>query len=413
MQQIIVDFGTLDFSDPSSLRFVVYGVVLVLLLVAGALAARRSRRRGDKSGSGGFLTLATAFALIALMLEFFKPKVPLRIFGYGLALVLGFLSGIYLAQWRARRAGEDAANIPHLGLLALIGGVVGARAAFVFEQFIKDPALAPRTVREVLDVPSGGLIYYGGLVLATALVLVFLAAKRLPARRFLDIVAPSVMVGLAFGRLGCLLNGCCFGAMARPDWAIGTRFPMYSKPLVKLDGRTNPYSAGTEAPSPPYARQMELARKTGRPDWLPDPRLTSENGRPVPPREFTGEQIAIAESTHSHPLKPAQMLGIINGMMLAGILIALGRLRTREGQVFGLMLVLYPITRFLLELIRADNGHDVARGVLTHNQYTSIFTVVAGIVFLAALRLFPASAGPSAPARAGAPADRTRQSERA
>ncbi len=322
-------------------------------------------------------------------LKFLGLEISLRIFGYGLAMVFGFLTGIFLAQWRARRAGENPEHIAYCGMLALIGGVVGARIAYVIENyryfFPKSGSVSDGMV-EILNITSGGLIYYGGVALATIVVLIFLRAKRLPIRRFLDILAPSLMIGLAFGRVGCTLNGCCYGGPCRADWPLAMRFPMYSKPLIKLDGRDNPYSASTEAPSPLFANQ--LTKKI----IYPDSRLLDKYGNLIPPRNFTPKQIRVAETIRSRPAKPAQPLGIVNALLLAGILLAFSRLRTREGQVFALMVVLYPITRFLLESIRADNGHNLARGILTHNQYTSIFLTIIGIVLWMVLRKLPASA---------------------
>ncbi|MDY6913967.1 MAG: prolipoprotein diacylglyceryl transferase [Planctomycetota bacterium] len=317
---------------------------------------------------------------------------PLRVYGYGLMLVLGFLSGIYLARRRARRVGEDPDVLTHCGLLALIGGIVGARAAFVIEQreFYADASPA-----EIFNVTSGGLIYYGGLLLATAAVLAYLWLKRLPARRHLDILAVSIMVGLAFGRAGCTLNGCCFGGRCSDDWALGMRFPMYSKPLLKFDGRENPYSSGMHAPSPLFEHQRQMPG-----ELEVDPLLLDSAGRLIPPRDFTARQIEIAEASWSNPVKPAQPLGLVNALVIAAVLGGFYRLRKREGQVFALMLILYPITRFVLELIRHDNPHQLLAGVLTHNQYTSLAMFAVGVVLWLVLRRLPASAGPTRSERA-------------
>ena len=331
--------------------------------------------------------------------DFLGLQIPLRIFGYGLAMVLGFMTGIYMAQLRAQRAGESPEPIGYCGLLALVGGIIGARIAYVVENyryFFPEHGGASSGLAEMLNITSGGLIYYGGVALATILVLAFLWAKQLPIRRFIDIVAPSLMIGLAFGRLGCLLNGCCYGSLCRPDWPLAMRFPMYSKPLVKLDGRDNPYSLSTEAPSPAFASQLKNHV------IKPGPWLTYDTGNLIPPHNFTPEQVHIAESMRSQPVKPAQLLGILNGLVLAAILLAFGRLRRREGQVFALLAILYPTTRFLEELIRADNTHNVARGILTHNQYTSIILTMVGIVFWLILYRVPASAGPTLAGRLAA-----------
>ena len=439
--------------------------------------------------------------------EIFGLGIPLRVYGYGLMLVLGFLVAIYLAQWRARRGGENPENMAHVGLLALVGGIVGSRAAYIIEKWDQQFADLANPVGAMFDVTSGGLIYYGGVVLAVALVLLYLRVKRLPARRCLDMVAVSMMVGLAFGRAGCLLNGCCYGAQCQPDWSLGASFPLFSQPLLKFDGRDNPYSVDTKGPSPVYAHQLNKARisppealvnQADRGKILSDrqfhahravhaPRflhgaLTNDqtamwadpntigvmqmafgaaagsdgqldaaeweralaagdgllrgsehwdeaiysdrnrNGRlsfeeashylaerrtrfdvDVDGRLSQAErraanevlqtdQLALAAATHSLPVKPAQLLGLINALVLTGLLSLFYRLRSREGQVFALMLILYPITRFVLEIVRDDNAHDITAGVFTHNQYTSMALTTIGIVVWLSLRYLSASA---------------------
>lgn len=130
------------------------------------------------------------------MLRIFGGQVALRVYGYGLMLVLGFLCGIYLAQWRARRTGENLDAVMACGILSLIGGVVGARIAFVIEKW-QEFVRAPNTLAAMLDVSSGGLIFFGGVVGAILLAAGYLAVKRLSIRRYFDLIAVSLMVGLA------------------------------------------------------------------------------------------------------------------------------------------------------------------------------------------------------------------------
>jgi len=465
--------------------------------------------------------------------DVFGMSLSLRIYGYGLMMVLGFLTAISVARWRAKRNGEDPDVMTQVGILSLIGGVLGARLAYVIQHWDTQFAKA-HSLGNILNITSGGLIYYGGLVLASLVVLVFLLVKRVPIRRHLDIVTVSLMIGLAFGRAGCLLNGCCYGGPCGKDWALGTEFPMYSEPLVKLDGRDNPYSLGQEGPSPVFQHQLELRAKalaaenrTDKPGLVglegedlrdkiltfppqlvnlvradaltSDPSGRTRMLRVHPPRELHGkldrnqlpvvhrskedtrkafdalagrdklldrdewrtgladgtgllagsehwgeaiyfdgpeirkrdgmvsfdefrayaiarrdalakrfnadtdaanaylqaDEIALARETHAMPTKPAQVLGIVNALLLAVILSLFYRLRKREGQVFALLLVLYPITRFLLEAIRDDNPHELMEGVLTHNQYTSLAMVLGGIILFVLLRKMPASCGPT------------------
>ncbi len=322
------------------------------------------------------------------MLQLGNWRIPLHIYGYGLMLVLGFATALYLARWRARRMGENPEVLTHCGILALVGGIAGARIAYILQHWdtyfssTADPLVA------IVNISSGGLIYYGGLVLATVMVLIYLRLKKLSIRRTLDILAVSLMVGLAFGRAGCLLNGCCYGVAAADNAPLAMRFPMYAKPLVKLDGRDNPFSEKTEMPSPPYAHQMDQYR------IHPDPNLLDAQGQLIPPRDFTDEQIVLAEASHSHAVLPAQVLGIVNALLIAALLMLFYRHRTREGQVFALLLMLYPITRFVLESLRDDNPHHVLSGVLTHNQYTSLGMLVVGTAMMLLLQRAAASAGP-------------------
>jgi len=320
-------------------------------------------------------------------LEILGLRIPLRIYGYGLMLVLGFLTGLYLAQWRARRAGENPEQLNYCGILALLGGVLGARLAYVVENWTEFAGEGFDSFLAVLNVTSGGLIYYGGFVLATALVLAYLRIKRLPIRRYLDILAASLMIGLAFGRVGCLLNGCCFGQRCRADWPLAMRFPMFSKPLIKVGGnKNNPFSDATVSPSPVYASQMALRDEPVRPDAS-----LVRDGQLIPPREYTPRQVAIAEASWSQPVKPAQPLAIVNALLLAGVLTVFYRLRRREGEVFALLLILYPITRFLLEGIR---GQHRLIGGWTHNQFTSLAMLILGVIMWLALLRLPPSAGP-------------------
>ena len=356
-------------------------------------------------------------------IELFGLSLTPRIYGYGLMLVLGFLSGIWLAHWRAKRMGENHETVTVVGILALVGGIIGARLAFIIQNWgqFKNKGLT-----SILDVTSGGLIYYGGVLLGTLMVVCYLWRKRIAVRRYLDIVAVSLMVGLAFGRAGCFLNGCCYGGQCDGDWPLATQFPMYSRPLLKFDGRSNPFSLGTQGVSPVYAHQLEqraiALHRQGKKDSLalaatqkfdglinPDPKLLDKSAMsrfieytrdgkkafaPVlpllSPDSLSDEQIHIASASRSLPVRPAQALGFFNALLIAALLCLFFRHRRREGQVFAVLLIIYPITRFLLEGIRRDTALHFG---MTHNQYTSLATVAAGIIMLFVISKFPPSAG--------------------
>lgn len=334
--------------------------------------------------------------------ELLGIPLPLHIYGYGLMMVLGFVCGIQLARRRARRFGEDPYTISTLGLLALAGGVVGARLAYVIEkwdEFRPLPGSGRSTFWAIANINSGGLIYYGGVGLATAAILWYLWRRRLPVRRYLDIIAPSLLIGLAFGRAGCLLNGCCFGGPCRHDHALSMHFPYAAKPLVKVDGKSNVF--GGAAVCPVFAHQVATGRLPAGelPTWLLADTPHSDKGAPAgravlkSPGNLTDQQAQRALLLRSLPVRPAQVYGICNALLLACILLCFSRLRQREGQVFAVMLVLYPITRIVLESIRGDNPHSLLAGQLTHNQWVSLAMAGVGVAGWFLLRLVPPGGG--------------------
>jgi len=388
--------GQLDFG------ICVYVLCFASTFAVGAhLAAWLLRRSGARPAETVVEVLVNVSVLLAIIgallmiVDVAGYSLPLRVHGYGLALVIGFLLAVYVAQRYARRTGESPQHVLHIGLLALVGGIGGARLAYVIKYADRFFA-AERPIVEILNVTSGGLIYYGGLILATALVLMYLWRKKLPVRRYLDIVTVSLMIGLAFGRIGCTLNGCCYGARCRADWPLAMRFPMYCKPLIKLGGRPgNPFPSSLDSPPPVYEHQLLTGQVSPDPRLI-DKELTARTGelQLIPPHALNAEQVAIAAHERSAPVKPAQPLGVANAAILAILLAAFYRLRRREGQVFAMLLILYPITRFVLEMIRDDNSHDVVHGLLTHNQYTSLAILGMGVIMMLLLQKMPASAGP-------------------
>jgi phosphatidylglycerol:prolipoprotein diacylglycerol transferase len=79
---------------------------------------------------------------------------------------------------------------------------------------------AGKPFSEVFMIQNGGLVYYGGLIGAAVAAFIYLAWKKLPLWKILDILAPSAALGSVFGRLGCLMNGCCFGHPCDLPWAV-------------------------------------------------------------------------------------------------------------------------------------------------------------------------------------------------
>src|SRR5437773_602560 len=169
--------------------------------------------------------------IFRIPLPFHLPVIgdQIVIHGFGLMLVIGFLCAMSLAKYLARRSGQDPEVFANAALLALFAGVLGARLSHVLENIdeFTDPKLGFfGNLANVLNISSGGLTYYGGFLLALPTLLIYAIVKKVPLRLGMDIIAPCLMIGLGFGRIGCFLNGCCYGAQCDVPWAV--RFPYNS-----------------------------------------------------------------------------------------------------------------------------------------------------------------------------------------
>src|SRR5690606_8381302 len=90
---------------------------------------------------------------------------------------------------------------------------------------------ATETFFALLNVTQGGLVVYGSVIAAACALIVFCRRNRLPVFAISDLIAPSLLVGLALGRVGCFLNGCCYGGICDLPWAVS--FPWLSPPHVR------------------------------------------------------------------------------------------------------------------------------------------------------------------------------------
>ena len=146
----------------------------------------------------------------------------LQIHSFGLLVALGFLFGLASASYNARRAGLKGEVVYDLAPWLVGAGLIGARLLYVVSYWNRDFAGQPLT--EAFAVWKGGLVFYGGLILAVLVGIWRIRAMKLPLWTMADCLAPGIALGHAFGRIGCLLNGCCYGRPTDLPWAI--RFPL-------------------------------------------------------------------------------------------------------------------------------------------------------------------------------------------
>ncbi len=146
----------------------------------------------------------------------------IQIYSYGLMLFLSFLAGIYVVERRAKRFGVDSKAVTDLALWILLAVVVGSRlfyVAFHWDEFSNDLIGIFAFWRGGL----AGLMFYGGFIGALAAGLIFVRVRKLPVIKLLDAAAPAIVLGEGITRIGCFLNGCCFGKPT--SFFLGVRFP--------------------------------------------------------------------------------------------------------------------------------------------------------------------------------------------
>jgi phosphatidylglycerol:prolipoprotein diacylglycerol transferase len=306
------------------------------------------------------------------------PFVHITMKSYGLMMVIGFLAAVALIRHLSRNITPDPQLITNAALYSLIAGVAGARLFFVvhhFDKFQEHPL-------DVFSVWKGGLELLGGVLLAIAIILFYLWYHKLPIRRYLDILAIGLMLALVFGRIGCFLNGCCFGKPTKLPW--GVRFPYGSFA----------YRSQVE-PDPERNRQtphMQLPEEFFSYDY------SGSTARILKPyQDLTERQKRILEEQdkqRSLRVHPTQLYSSANAGILCLILYLFwrrsqptdgskgtGSLLRKQGYTFSLMFMLYGITRFAMEFVRDDNPFEIDG--LTISQIISFSLITAGAVFMA------------------------------
>ena len=323
------------------------------------------------------------------------PGINLTIQSYGTMLVLAFIFGGLLASRNARKVGENPDNISNLIIFAMLGGVIGARVFHVihFWEDYQDDLIG------VIKIWKGGLEFVGGFITASLTMLIYSWKKGMPIRKYMDILAPALMIGLAFGRVGCFMNGCCYGKVCDHPW--GVEFPAVNDitDIGPGGGKTIRYSL-------PYYHQLlrDFDRQVGPEIELPlnyyggyvneageyvysEEAIPAQQQKeyylyPKPITDLSEQQVAELRAD-KHPMKkihPTQIYSSLNALLICGVLMYSFSRRRNQGMTFTYLLVLYGITRFIIEGLRADSPLEFDK--LTISQNLSIFSVVLGVVLM-------------------------------
>jgi len=222
---------------------------------------------------------------------------PFPLYSYGALMAVAFVLGMMVALRRARWMGVDPQVVSDLALYILLGIVAGARLLHVITNW----GAYQGHILDVFKVWEGGLAFHGGLIGAVTACLLYLHHRRVSPWPVGDVIIPSVALGHAIGRIGCFLNGCCFGPETDLPWAVS--FPPGS--------------------------------------------LASQ--------EQYGRDLLLSPACSSLPVHPTQLYSVLVLLLIFFVLLKLTRRARFPGEVFWSYGVLYGLARFGLEMVRGDN----------------------------------------------------------
>lgn len=244
---------------------------------------------------------------------------PLEFHSYVVMLALAVLVGVFLTIWK-----NDTLETPYPittigGLWVLIGGMFGARIWWILQYD------SPWNLYQAFKFWEGGLVFYGGLLGGVVAGWGYLRYCRVPILEAGDLIMPQVPLAHAIARMGCFLNGCCWGAPTTQPW--GVVFPAGSQPY----------------------------------------------------REHLHAGIIAEDATHSAAVHPTQLYSALGLVLLFFVMRFAYTKKHPPGGVFFLYPVLYGVMRFVVEIYRGDTGRPV--GQMTLSQLFSLG--IAGVGALA------------------------------
>jgi phosphatidylglycerol:prolipoprotein diacylglycerol transferase len=153
---------------------------------------------------------------------------PVTIYSYGVMMALAFLAGIFMASYNFKKNGKPKELAFDLAITVMLSSIIGARIFYVLTNmsyFMNNPS-------EILKVYHGGLVYYGGFIGGLIGGFIFVKIRGFSFFEIADPVSPVVSLGQAIGRIGCFLNGCCYGRAT--SCSLGVKFPVLHDGICRI-----------------------------------------------------------------------------------------------------------------------------------------------------------------------------------
>ncbi len=240
---------------------------------------------------------------------------PIHIYTYGFMQFLAFIAGIFLSVKRAKKYEIDKNVIFDLAFWILIGGIAGGRIWYIIEHF----SFYQNNLASIFYVWEGGLVISCGLLLGFITGFVYIKKNKLSFLELADIVSPAILLGIAIGRIGCFLNGCCYGMESDK---LGIIF--HDRSYCQLP---------TEVPS--------------------------------------GIKVI-----------PTQIYSSVSAFFFTVFLLLLDKRKKYYGETFSWLLVFYGVHRFSIDFLRFYEGKATLLKFITLSQALSIILILTGIILI-------------------------------
>jgi phosphatidylglycerol---prolipoprotein diacylglyceryl transferase len=386
-------------------------IVYVLLLIS----VTRNRIPWQVSVKEGVFNWGIGAFILGFLLPMIETRigqgtsdemiVGLPVRGYGVLMMLGVASAIWIANRRIESQGISREAFFSLALWSVLGGLIGARLFYVLQKWEELPGdTLSAKLWVAAQFTEGGLVVYGGAMGGLLGILLWTWKNKTRPMPLLDAIAPAFFIGLAFGRIGCLLNGCCYGGVCEGELPAIT-FPRGSPAYVDQlqSGRLLGIRTDEEPGDAPTIREVAPG------SWAADHGIhsgqaltgievfSSEAPSPTallaPPKiegtmQVDRRSVAIPASDlpdRSLPVHPSQIYASISGFLLFLWTLSIPNWLSRPGVVLGSALIAYGIFRILEEFIRVDEAGQFGTD-FSISQWISFVGIALGIVLLIASR---------------------------
>jgi phosphatidylglycerol:prolipoprotein diacylglycerol transferase len=314
---------------PVLFHFPVWPMLMLIGVTIGLWAAERLKLAGWRSVAS---CVAGAMAVVAIghSKEWLQQSIPVQ--GYGTLMLCGFLLGVWMARRRSPILGIEPRHCIDLGLWSVLGGLIGARIFHVVNFWPDYDPWGPAGSHgfyKIVALWEGGLVFFGALIGGPLAAMLYCLWHRLPVLAFVDLVIPGLIAGQAFGRLGCLMRGCCFGRLT--DDPLALSFPSESEVFI----------------------HQELHK------LIPE------------------------TASHSLAVIPAQLYASIGAALTGAFLYAYWPRRRFDGEIIGWVFLMAAVTRFFEEFLRNEPAAFPAwSNSLTIAQWFAFVLIVAGVLWL-------------------------------